>query len=67
MINRFALAAVAAVFVITGCAKNATDKPVADFYNGATLVDVTDLPATTLDSTTIYVTVDGNDAGALIA
>ena len=65
MINRFALAAAAAVFVLAGCAKNANDKPVADFSTGATLVTVTHVPARTADGSTIYVTVDGNDAGAL--
>lgn len=70
MINRFTLAAVAAAFALTGCVKHSIDEPVAakpapDFSTGPTLVTVTNVPARTADGATLYVTVDGDDAGAL--
>jgi len=65
MIRCFTLTAVAAVFTLTGCAKPAPTGPVADFSTGNTLVTVTHVPAPTEDGTTVFVTVDGNDAGAL--
>ena len=65
MIRCFTLTAVAAVFALTGCAKPAPTGPVADFSTGNTLVTVTHVPAPTEDGTTVFVTVDGNDAGAL--
>lgn len=62
---RFILAAVAAVFALTGCAKpkTAEQKPTLDF--GSTRVTVTHIPTKTDDGTKLYVTVDGKDAGAL--
>ncbi|WP_437612418.1 hypothetical protein [Erwinia sp. V71] len=65
MIHRFTLTAVAAVFALTGCAKPVPTGPVADFASGNTLVTVTHVPAPTEDGTTVFVTIDGNDAGAL--
>ncbi|WP_413738902.1 hypothetical protein ACL2XP_12945 [Sodalis sp. RH21] len=68
MINRFTLTAIAAAFALTGCVKHVTssNEPVAaDFTNGPTLVTVTHVPAPTADGATVFVTVDGNDAGAL--
>lgn len=64
MSYRFTLAAVAAVFALTGCAKQATvAQP--DFTSGATLVTVTHVPTKTDDGTQVYVTIDGSEAGAL--
>ncbi len=65
MIRCFTLTTVAAVLALTGCAKPAPTGPVADFSTGNTLVTVTHVPAPTEDGTTVFVTVDGNDAGAL--
>ncbi|RWR03603.1 hypothetical protein ED28_01050 [[Pantoea] beijingensis] len=65
MMNRFTLAAVVAAMALTGCAKKSTDKPVADFTRGETLVTVTHVPARTSDGTRLFITVDGTDAGAL--
>ncbi|AHF79250.1 hypothetical protein Sant_P0205 (plasmid) [Sodalis praecaptivus] len=65
MINRFIFVAFAATFALTGCAKTAADKPATDFSKGATVVNVTHLEALSADGSSIYVTVDGNDAGAL--
>ncbi|MEN3262789.1 hypothetical protein AAH678_29550 [Sodalis endosymbiont of Spalangia cameroni] len=65
MINRFTFVAFAATFALTGCAKTAADKPATDFSKGATVVNVTHLEALSADGSSIYVTVDGNDAGAL--
>ena len=65
MSSRFALAAVAAVLVLTGCAKSKTDDPTSAFDFGSSRVTVTHIPTKTDDGTTIYVTVDSKDAGAL--
>ncbi|MBP2171370.1 hypothetical protein J2125_004562 [Erwinia toletana] len=65
MINRFTLAAIAAAFALSGCAKHSVNEPSNDFATGATLLNVTHVPARTSDGATVYVTVDGNDAGAL--
>ncbi|HEY0211149.1 hypothetical protein [Acerihabitans sp.] len=69
MINRFTLAALAVAFALTGCAEHSIDEPAAakplDFSTGATLVTVTHAPAPTADGGPIFVTVDGNEAGAL--
>ncbi|XBS68016.1 hypothetical protein ABK905_14065 [Acerihabitans sp. KWT182] len=67
MINRFALAATAAVLSLTGCATTTASKSPSDFSTGATQVTVTDIPIPAADGSTLYVTVDGNDAAALIA
>lgn len=65
MIHRFTLAAVAAAFALTGCAKHAPAEPAPDFTSGPTRVTVTHVPAKTDDGTKVFVTVDGSDAGAL--
>ncbi|MCU5772465.1 hypothetical protein N5923_19825 [Erwiniaceae bacterium BAC15a-03b] len=65
MINRFTLAAIAAAFALTGCAKHSVNEPSTDFASGATVLNVTHVPARTADGATVFVTVDGNDAGAL--
>ena len=65
MINRFTLVAIAAAVVLSGCAKHSVDENVADFSSGATLLSVTHLPARTADGATVFITVDGNEAGAL--
>ena len=65
MSSRFALAAVAAVLVLTGCAKSKTDDPTSAFDFGSSRVTVTHIPTKTDDGTTIYVTIDSKDAGAL--
>ncbi|WP_246580119.1 hypothetical protein [Candidatus Sodalis endolongispinus] len=65
MINRFTLVAFAATFALTGCVKHAADKPATDFSTGATVVNVSHLEALSADGSSIYVTVDGNDAGEL--
>lgn len=65
MSSRFALAAVAAVLALTGCAKSKTDDPTSAFDFGSSRVTVTHIPTKTDDGTTIYVTVDSKDAGAL--
>lgn len=65
MSSRFALAAIAAVLVLTGCAKSKTDDPTSAFDFGSSRVTVTHIPTKTDDGTTIYVTVDSKDAGAL--
>ena len=64
MSYRFTLAAVAAVFALTGCANTKTaEKPAFDL--GSTRLTVTHVPTKTDDGTQIYVTIDGKDAGAL--
>lgn len=64
MSYRFTLAAVAAVFALTGCANTKTaEKPAFDL--GSTRLTVTHVPTKTDDGTRIYVTIDGKDAGAL--
>lgn len=65
MINRFTLAAITAAVSLSGCAKHSVNETVADFSQGDTLVEVTHLPARTADGATIFVTVDGSEAGAL--
>lgn len=69
MINRFTLAALAVAFALTGCAEHSIDETAAakplDFSTGPTLVTVTHAPAPTADGGPIFVTVDGNEAGAL--
>lgn len=65
MINRFTLAAMTAAVTLSGCAKHSVNETVADFSQGDTLVEVTHLPARTADGATIFVTVDGSEAGAL--
>lgn len=65
MTHRFTLAIIAAAITLTGCAKHPTGEPAAAFVNGDTLVTVTHVPAKTDDGTTVFVTVDGNDAAAL--
>ncbi|MFS2225957.1 hypothetical protein [Pantoea sp. B65] len=65
MINRYTLTAMAAVFALTGCAKHSVDEPATNFASGATLVTVKNVPARTADGATVFVTVDGNEAGAL--
>ena len=62
---RFTLAAVAAVFALTGCAKPKTADQAPAFDFGSTRVTVTHIPTKTDDGTKLYVTVDGKDAGAL--
>ncbi|AVF37668.1 hypothetical protein [Rahnella sikkimica] len=64
MSYRFTLAAIAAVFALTGCAKTKTaEQPAFDL--GSTRLTVTHVPTKTDDGTKIYVTIDGKDAGAL--
>ncbi|MFU2318996.1 hypothetical protein [Rahnella sp. PCH160] len=64
MSYRFILAAVAAVFALTGCAKTKTaEQPAFDL--GSTRLTVTHVPTKTDDGTKIYVTIDGKDAAAL--
>jgi hypothetical protein len=65
MSSRFALAAVAAVLALTGCAKSKTADPTSAFDFGSSRVTVTHIPTKTDDGTTIYVTIDSKDAGAL--
>lgn len=65
MIHRFTLAAVAAVFALTGCAKHTPAEQAPDFTSGPTTVTVTHVPAKTDDGTKVFVTVDGSDAGVL--
>ncbi|QLK63719.1 hypothetical protein GE278_23410 (plasmid) [Enterobacteriaceae bacterium Kacie_13] len=62
---RFTLAALAAVFALTGCAKPKTADQASAFDFGSTRVTVTHIPTKTDDGTKLYVTVDGKDAGAL--
>jgi len=62
---RFTLAAVAAVFALTGCAKPKTADQAPAFDFGSTRVTVTHIPTKTDDGTKLYVTVDGKDAGVL--
>lgn len=65
MSSRFALAAIAAVLALTGCAKSKTADPTSAFDFGSSRVTVTHVPTKTDDGTTIYVTIDSKDAGAL--
>ncbi len=65
MSSRFALAAVAAVLALTGCAKSKIADPTSAFDFGSSRVTVTHIPTKTDDGTTIYVTIDSKDAGAL--
>ena len=65
MSYRFTLAAVAAVFALTGCAKPKTAEQAPAFDFGSTRVTVTHIPTKTDDGTKLYVTVDDKDAGAL--
>jgi len=62
---RFTLAAVTAVFALTGCAKPKTADQAPAFDFGSTHVTVTHIPSKTDDGTKLYVTVDGKDAGTL--
>ncbi|PBI77995.1 hypothetical protein A9993_24460 [Rahnella victoriana] len=65
MSYRFTLAAVAAIFALTGCAKSKPAEQAPAFDFGSTRVTVTHIPTKTDDGTKLYVTVDGKDAGAL--
>ncbi|GBU13711.1 hypothetical protein AwEntero_23120 [Enterobacterales bacterium] len=65
MTYRFTLAIIAAAITLTGCTKHHIGEPAPDFTSGDTLVTVTHIPAKTDDGTTVFVTVDGNDAGTL--
>ncbi|WP_413498662.1 hypothetical protein [Buttiauxella gaviniae] len=65
MSSRFALAAIAAVLALTGCTKSKTADPTSAFDFGSSRVTVTHVPTKTDDGTTIYVTIDSKDAGAL--
>ena len=65
MSSRFALAAIAAVLALTGCAKSKTADQAPAFDFGSTRVTVTHVPTKTDDGTKLYVTIDGKDAGAL--
>jgi len=65
MSYRFTLAAIAAVFALTGCAKTKTADHAPAFDFGSTRMTVTHIPTKTDDGTKLYVTVDGTDAGAL--
>jgi len=65
MSYRLTLAAVAAVFTQTGCAKTNTTAPATAFDLGSTRLTVAHVQTKTDDGTKIYVTIDGKDAGAL--
>ncbi len=66
MVIRYSLAAITTVVALTGCVKQQTaESPTPDFTTGSTLVTVTHVPARTADGATVFVTVDGDDAGAL--
>lgn len=65
MINRFSLAALSAAFALSGCAQHSVDETVGDFSSGATQLTVTHLDTRAADGTALFVTVDGQDAGAL--
>lgn len=65
MIKRLTLVALATALTLTGCTKHATPTAETDFTNGPTLVTVTSVPARTADGETVYVTLDGTDAGTL--
>ena len=65
MSYRFAIAAVAAVLALTGCAKSKSTDPAPAFDFGSSRVTVTHIPTKTDDGTAIHVTIDNKDAGVL--
>nr|WP_024968057.1 hypothetical protein [Pantoea sp. IMH] len=65
MIFRFALAAVTAAMLLTGCAPKQATQVSPDFFNGPTRVNISHLVTQADDGSAVMLTVDGNEAGAL--
>ncbi len=67
MSYRFTLAAVTAAITLTGCAKQQKPGAPEDFFNGPTQINVSHVVTRADDGSAIFLTVDGNDAGPLVA
>ncbi|WP_428946118.1 hypothetical protein ACQK5W_09280 [Pantoea sp. FN060301] len=65
MIFRFAMAAVTAATLLTGCAPKQTAQVSPEFFNGPTRVNISHLVTQADDGSAVMLTVDGNEAGAL--
>ncbi|WP_072017501.1 hypothetical protein, partial [Erwinia typographi] len=68
MSYRFTLAALTAVVTLTGCAKHqtASDQP-DNYFKGPSQINVSHVMTRADDGSDIFLTIDGNDAGPLIA
>lgn len=63
MISRFSLVALVAAVALSGCAKNTTGNN--EFDAGPAQVSVSHIMTRTDDGSSVFVTVDGKDAGML--
>ncbi|WP_313653379.1 hypothetical protein [Pantoea sp.] len=62
---RFTLAVVTAAAVLTGCAKHAPVEATDEFAAGPTQIDVSHIKTRTDDGSSVFLTVDGKEAGKL--
>lgn len=65
MIQRIIPVIIGITFIISGCAKNQDKQYVADFSTGATLLKVAHLASPTADGSSLFITIDGKEAGPL--
>lgn len=66
MSYRFTLAALTAALTLTGCAKHQKPETPEDFFNGPSQINVSHVMTRADDGSSIFLTVDGNDAGPLL-
>ena len=65
MIQRIIPAVIGITLLLSGCAIQQDKQNVADFSAGATLLKVAHLPSSTADGSSLFITVDGKEAGLL--
>lgn len=65
MIQRIIPVVIGITLLLSGCASQQDNQGAADFSTGATLLKVAHLPSPTADGSSLYITVDGQDAGLL--
>lgn len=66
MSYRFTLAALTAALTLTGCAKHQKAGTPDDFFKGPSQINVSHVMTRADDGSSIFLTVDGNDAGPLL-
>lgn len=64
---RFVLAALSAALIMTGCAEHSVTDAPTEFAAGPTQVNVSHVVTRADDGSTVYVTIDGQNAGVLTA
>lgn len=62
---RFTLAVVTVAAVLTGCAKHAPEDATDEFAAGPTQIDVSHIKTRADDGSSVFLTVDGKEAGKL--